>query len=92
MAEPYAGYCRLMGIGASIFLIAVGLILALAVSVDLAGVDLQMVGWILTAVGVIGLALTMVLWGRRRAVVPDHQHTHPTYDHPTQRYEQDPRY
>jgi uncharacterized protein DUF6458 len=58
-----------MGIGGSIFLIAVGLILALAVNVELAGIDLQMVGWILTAVGVVGLVLTMFVWGRRRTVV-----------------------
>ena len=55
-----------MGIGASIFLIAVGLILALAVSLEISGIDLQMVGWILTVVGVIGLLVTLTLWGRRR--------------------------
>lgn len=62
-----------MGIGASIFLIAVGLILALAVNADVAGVDLQTIGWILTAVGVIGLVMTMVIFAprRRRATVID---------------------
>ncbi|HVL83414.1 MAG TPA: DUF6458 family protein [Pseudonocardia sp.] len=58
-----------MGIGASIFLIAVGLILALAVNLELSGIDLQLVGWILTGVGVIGLLMTMALWSRRRGVV-----------------------
>lgn len=61
------GYRRAMGIGVSIFLIAVGLILALAVDVDLSGLDVQTIGWILTLVGVGGLALTMYL-SRRRAV------------------------
>lgn len=56
-----------MGIGASIFLIAVGAILAFAVHASLAGVDLQVVGWILMAVGVLGLVLTLVIWGPRRA-------------------------
>ena len=50
-----------MGIGGSIFLIAVGLILALAVNVNVAGVDIHLVGWILTAVGVIGLLVTLVI-------------------------------
>ena len=58
-----------MGIGASIFLIALGLILALAINVDLSGIDLQMVGWILTLVGIGGLVLTLGLSSRRRSVV-----------------------
>lgn len=58
-----------MGIGASIFLIAVGLILALAVEIEVAGIDIQVIGWILVIVGVVGLILTMaVLAPRRRAV------------------------
>ena len=40
-----------MGIGVSIFLIAVGAILALAVNAEVYGLDLQTVGWILMAVG-----------------------------------------
>lgn len=35
-----------MGIGASVFLIAVGLILALAVNVDISGLDIAVIGWI----------------------------------------------
>ena len=58
-----------MGIGVSIFLIALGLILALAVDVDLSGIDLQTIGWILTLVGVGGLVLTLTLWNRRRVAV-----------------------
>jgi hypothetical protein len=58
-----------MGIGASIILIALGLILALAVDVDLSGIDVQTVGWILTLVGVAGLVLTLAMWNRRRTVV-----------------------
>jgi uncharacterized protein DUF6458 len=56
---------RGMGIGVSIFLIAVGLILALAVDVDLSGIDVQTIGWILTLVGIGGIALTLALSSRR---------------------------
>ncbi|WP_460848649.1 DUF6458 family protein [Nocardioides ultimimeridianus] len=55
-----------MGIGASLFLIAVGAILRFAVNYDLNGVDLQTVGMIMMIVGVIGLVVTMVIWGSRR--------------------------
>jgi hypothetical protein len=51
-----------MGLGASIFLIALGAILAFAVTYELAGVDIQVVGWILMIVGVLGLVLSMVFW------------------------------
>jgi Domain of unknown function (DUF6458) len=58
-----------MSVGASIFLIAVGLILALAVNVDLSGIDVQTIGWILTLVGVGGLVLSLTVWNRRRVAV-----------------------
>ena len=52
-----------MGIGASIFLIAVGLILALAINVDTEGaVDVTMVGWILVIVGIVGMLLSFIFW------------------------------
>jgi len=55
-----------VGIGASIFLIAVGLILAFAVQVSVAGIDLHLVGLILTGVGVLGLVMFFTIWGPRR--------------------------
>jgi Domain of unknown function (DUF6458) len=55
-----------MGIGASVFLIALGLILALAVDVSVSGVDLQLMGWILVLAGGIGLITSFVLGGGRR--------------------------
>jgi len=58
-----------MGIGASIFLIAVGLILALAVDVTVSGIDIKVIGWILVAAGVVGLALTAMIFGPRRRAV-----------------------
>ena len=58
-----------MGIGASIFLIALGAILAFAVHVDLGGVDISVIGWILMLAGVLGLITFVMVWGRRRTVV-----------------------
>ena len=55
--------------GTRVFLIAVGLILALAVNVDLSGIDVQTIGWILTLVGVGGLVLSLTVWNRRRVAV-----------------------
>ena len=40
-----------MGIGASLFLIAVGAILAFAVTAEVSGLDIEVVGWILMALG-----------------------------------------
>jgi uncharacterized BrkB/YihY/UPF0761 family membrane protein len=54
-----------MGIGVSIFLIAVGAILAFAVNVDVSGLSLSVVGWILMVVGLLGLVMTAFIWGPR---------------------------
>jgi hypothetical protein len=51
-----------MGIGVSIFLIAVGAILAFAVNAEANGIDIQTVGWIVLAVGLMGLVLSMIFW------------------------------
>jgi Domain of unknown function (DUF6458) len=52
-----------MGIGVSIFLIAVGLILALAVHANTNGtVDVATVGWILVVVGGVGILLSLIFW------------------------------
>ncbi len=56
-----------MGIGASIFLIAVGAILAFAVHADLGAVSVQTVGVILMVVGALGLVTAMFIWGPRRS-------------------------
>ena len=57
-----------MRIGSSIGMIAIGRVLALAVPFDLGAVNLQLVGWILAAVGVLGLIASVAI--SRRAVVP----------------------
>ncbi|MER7165902.1 DUF6458 family protein [Micromonospora sp. NPDC000207] len=58
-----------MGIGTSIFLIAVGAIFTFAMDATVGGVDLDVVGWILMGAGVLGLIMTGLIWGRRRQVV-----------------------
>lgn len=55
-----------MGIGSSIFLLAVGAILAFAVDATVAGLDIHLIGWVLMAAGVLGLVLTMFLLSPRR--------------------------
>jgi hypothetical protein len=56
-----------MGIGVSIFLIAVGAILTFAVHASLNGVSIQTIGIILMAVGALGLLVTMLIFAPRRA-------------------------
>jgi Domain of unknown function (DUF6458) len=51
-----------MGIGASLFLITLGLILWLAVNATVQGIDINMVGLILVIVGGFGLVLSLVFW------------------------------
>jgi hypothetical protein len=50
-----------MGIGTSLFLIAVGAILYWAVDARISGLEIQTVGLILMIVGVIGLAISLFL-------------------------------
>ena len=51
-----------MGIGISVFLLAVGAILTFAVDVTAEGVNLDTVGVILMVVGAIGLLMSMLFW------------------------------
>ena len=64
-----------MGIGVSVFLLAIGAILAFAVDLSVSGLDLATVGVILMIVGAIGLVTSMRIFGRdsvgRRSVVTD---------------------
>lgn len=55
-----------MGIGISIFLIAVGAIFAFATDLDVQGVDLNAMGVILMLVGVAWLLLSLVLYQNQR--------------------------
>lgn len=47
-----------------------GLDPALAVSLNIRGIDLTLVGWILTAVGALGLIFSLILSRRNRSIVP----------------------
>ncbi|WP_229076724.1 DUF6458 family protein [Actinoplanes sp. DH11] len=58
-----------MGIGASIFLLALGAILAFAVEADISGLDIGVIGWILMAAGLAGLIITLWFWNTRRRTV-----------------------
>ena len=53
-----------MSIGTSIFLLAVGAILAFAVTDAISGVDLTVVGYILMGAGVLGLLISMMVMNR----------------------------
>lgn len=48
-----------MGIGTSLFLIAVGAILYFAVNADISGLEISTIGLILMVVGVIGLVISL---------------------------------
>jgi hypothetical protein len=61
-----------MGIGTSIFLIAIGAILRFAVNVTARGFNIHTIGLILLIVGIIGLAISllwMTIWADRRRSV-----------------------
>jgi hypothetical protein len=51
-----------VGLGVSIFLIAVGAILTWAVNAEVSGLDLNVVGVILLIVGIVGLLVSMIFW------------------------------
>ena len=51
-----------MGLGLSIFLIAVGAILTWAVNATVSGLELTTIGVILMIVGALGLVLSMIFW------------------------------
>jgi len=55
-----------MRLGTGIVLLALGAILTFALRVDLNGVDLQVVGWILMIVGALGIVLELAVWGPRQ--------------------------
>ena len=57
-----------MGIGTSIFLIAIGAILRFAINADGEGFDLSTIGLILMICGVLGLLISLFMgsmWSRR---------------------------
>lgn len=75
-----------MAIGLSLFLIAVGAVLAFAVDYRAAGVDIPTVGVILMLAGALGIVISMLFWSsigglnwmpRRRTYVGDDHYADP---------------
>jgi hypothetical protein len=63
-----------VGIGTSIFLIAVGAILYFAVNADVSGIEISTVGIILMIVGILGLVISLfytTMYARRGEVPAD---------------------
>ena len=55
-----------MGIGTSLFLIAVGAILYFAVNADISGLEISTIGLILMVIGVVGLLISHVFMSSLR--------------------------
>ena len=60
-----------MGIGTSLFLIAVGAILYFAVNADISGIEISTIGLILMIVGVVGLIISLFFLSRAREPVAE---------------------
>ena len=58
-----------MGIGAAIFMMAVGAIITFALEIRVGWLDLDVVGWVLMVAGAVALILTMTVWSSRRRTV-----------------------
>ena len=81
------GYARLVTIGTSLVLIAIGAILKYAVTAEVDFIDIQTAGVILMIIGILGLILSLLytfLWSESARS----NRTRPSdpYDQPTRRY------
>ena len=83
-----------MRLGTAILLLALGAILTFALRVDVSGVDLQVVGWILMIVGALGIVLEVAVWGprSRRRVTHSEGYAAPATGAPVQRTTTDETY
>lgn len=79
-----------MRIGASLFLIAVGAVLKFAVTKQISGISVGVVGVILMIVGVVGLLITLILMSTRRRTDVVYGRNRTTYVEPIDPV--DPRY
>ena len=78
-----------MGIGTSLFLIAVGAILKFAVTASVSGIELETVGAILMVIGILGLVIALldpVIANRSRPDVVEHERVRYPDEAPTRRY------
>lgn len=55
-----------MGIGAGVFLIAIGAVLTFAVDYSVSGIDIKVVGIILMLAGIVGIAVDLAVFAPRR--------------------------
>jgi len=62
-----------MGLGVSLFLIAVGAVLTWAVNAEVSGLDINAVGVILLVVGALGLVLSMIFWSSWGGIHSSHR-------------------
>lgn len=65
-----------MGIGVSVFMIAVGAILAFAINTEAEGFSINTIGIILMAAGALGLLVSMVVFGGSRSEGHTEGHHH----------------
>lgn len=82
-----------MGVATSLVVVAIGAILAFAVNVTTSGVNIAVIGYILIAVGVFGLVLSIALWEsllgpprRRMPPPPSERRRYPPDEAPTRRF------
>ncbi len=68
-----------MGIGAGVFLIAVGAILTFALDVTVSGINLDVVGIILMLAGLVGIAVDLAIFAPRRRGVGRADVVEPAY-------------
>jgi hypothetical protein len=59
-----------VGIGTSLFLIAVGAILYFAVNADISGLEISTIGIILMVIGVLGLVISLFFLSSSRRAAP----------------------
>jgi hypothetical protein len=66
LAQAVGGDAETMGIGTSLFLIAVGAILYFAVNADIQGLEISTIGIILMVIGVVGLVISLIFLSSAR--------------------------
>ena len=74
-----------MGYGFGIFLVAAGLVLALAIQDRIEGIDLGLIGWILAGAGVVIVLITAIQANARRSSTTTATTTQPDGSQVTER-------
>jgi len=68
-------------LGLSLFLVALGAILAFAVNVSVTGIDISVVGVILMVVGLVGMVMSLLFWTSFAPFRRTEIEVHDTADH-----------